>query len=211
MKVHHLTFNDFSENTYILSDDTGECAIIDPGCSNDAERDALDHLIAENGLKPTLLINTHGHIDHIYGLNYVHEKYGLDLYIHQGEKVVIDMAPQIGQMYGIPFEPVNVPMHHIDENEIAKFGSTELEIFFTPGHSPASICFLHRESGQLIAGDVLFQGSIGRTDLPGGDYDTLIGSITDQLLPLDDAVVVYPGHGPETTIGIERASNPFLV
>ncbi len=210
MKIHRLTFNDFSENTYVLADETGECAIVDPGCSNDVERIQLNRLIAEYALKPTLLINTHGHIDHIYGINYVHEKYELDLYIHQGEKVVIDMAPQIGQMYGIPFEPVNVPMHHIDENDTVRFGSTELEMFFTPGHSPASLCFYHKASGQLIAGDVLFQGSIGRTDLPGGDYDTLIGSITDHLLPLDDAVVVYPGHGPETTIGIERVSNPFL-
>jgi len=211
MKVHRLTFNDFSENTYILSDDTKECAIIDPGCSNDVERHQLDSYISEQGLMPTILINTHGHIDHIYGLNYVHEKYGLDLHIHQGEKVVIDMAPQIGQMYGIPFEPVSVPMHHVDETMKVSFGQVELEIYFTPGHSPASVCFFHRESNQLIAGDVLFQGSIGRTDLPGGDYDTLIGSIVDNLFPLGDEVIVYPGHGPETTIGAERASNPFLV
>lgn len=211
MKIHRFTFNEFEENTYILYDDTGECAIIDPGCSNESERNQLDAYISAQSLQPTLLINTHGHIDHIYGLNHVHEKYTLDLHIHQGEKVVIDMAPQIGQMYGIPFEPVDVPMHHIDENDMAKFGNTELEIFFTPGHSPASICFFHRESAQLIAGDVLFQGSIGRTDLPGGDYDTLIGSIVDNLLQLGDQVIVYPGHGPETTIGAERRSNPFLV
>ncbi len=211
MKIHRFTFNEFEENTYILYDETGECAIIDPGCSNEQERNQLDAYISAEGLQPTLLINTHGHIDHIYGLNHVHEKYTLDLHIHQGEKVVIDMAPQIGQMYGIPFEPVDVPMHHIDENDRAKFGNTELEIFFTPGHSPASICFFHRESAQLIAGDVLFQGSIGRTDLPGGDYDTLIGSIVDNLLQLGDEVIVYPGHGPETTIGAERRSNPFLV
>jgi len=211
MKIHRLTFNDFAENTYILSDDTGECAIIDPGCSNDIERSQLDAYISAEGLKPTLLINTHGHIDHIYGLNHVHEKYGLDLHIHRGEKVVIDMAPQIGQMYGIPFEPISIPMSHIDETMKVAFGQVELEIFFTPGHSPASVCFFHRESKQLIAGDVLFQGSIGRTDLPGGDYDTLIGSIVDNLFPLGDAVVVYPGHGPETSIGAERASNPFLV
>jgi hydroxyacylglutathione hydrolase len=210
MNVHRLTFNDFAENTYILSDDTGECVIVDPGCSNDAERHQLDTFIANNHLSPSILINTHGHIDHIYGLNYVHEKYGLDLHIHQGEKVVIDMAPQIGQMYGIPFDKVDIPMHHIDENSTVKFGATLLEIFFTPGHSPASVCFFHRESGQLIVGDVLFQGSIGRTDLPGGDYDTLIGSIVDNLFSLSDEVLVYPGHGPETTIGVERASNPFL-
>jgi len=211
MKIHRFTFNEFEENTYILYDETGECAIIDPGCSNEQERNQLDAYISAEGLQPTLLINTHGHIDHIYGLNHVHEKYTLDLHIHQGEKVVIDMAPQIGQMYGIPFEPVDVPMHHIDENDMAKFGNTELEIFFTPGHSPASICFFHRESAQLIAGDVLFQGSIGRTDLPGGDYDTLIGSIVDNLLQLGDQVIVYPGYGPETTIGAERRSKPFLV
>lgn len=211
MKVHCLTFNGFAENTYILSDDTGKCAIVDPGCYGKNEEKQLDAFIANNNLTPEILINTHGHIDHVFGLNHVYDTYGLELYIHAGEKVVVDMAVQVGEMYGVPLDPIRVPMHFIDENDTVKFGNTELEILFTPGHSPASICFYHRESGQIIAGDVLFQGSIGRTDLPGGDYDTLIGSITDQLLTLDDNVFVYPGHGPATTIEVERKSNPFLI
>lgn len=210
MKVHYLTFNPFAENTFILEDQTGVCAVIDPGCSNQSERNQLDKLIADLNLKPVLLANTHAHVDHVYGINHVATKYNLSLHIHRGEERLLDLAPDIGLMYGVSLDPIDVARIFVDEGEKLEFGSTVLEILLTPGHSPASICLYHRESGQLIAGDVLFQGSIGRTDLPGGDYDTLIGSITDKLLPLGDEVTVYPGHGPKTTIGVERRTNPFL-
>ena len=211
MHVETMTFNGFAENTFVLSDESGECAIVDPGCSNAVERDKLDSYIADKGLKPVLLINTHAHIDHVLGINHVSKTYNLDLHIHKGEIPWLDKATEIGQMYGMPIEPIDVTVHEIDEGDMVSFGTTNLEIYFTPGHSPASVCFFHRESKQLIAGDVLFQGSIGRTDLPGGDYDTLIGSITDKLFPLGDDVIVYPGHGPLTTIEVERRTNPFLI
>ena len=211
MKVDCLTFNDFAENTYILSDDSGECAIVDPGCMTHSEQAQLDDHIKSNGLKPVLLINTHAHLDHVFGVNYVSQKYHLDLHLHQGEIQLLDAGPQIAKMYGLELEPNKAKVITIDEGDVVSFGNTSLEILLTPGHSPASVCFFHRETKQLIAGDVLFQGSIGRTDLPGGDYDTLIDSITDKLFPLGDDVFVYPGHGPATTIEVERKSNPFLI
>jgi len=211
MEVQSLTFNDFSENTYILYDDSKSCAIVDPGCSNATEEKQLTDFIEAKGLKPVLLINTHAHIDHVFGIDFVHRKWGLKLHIHRGEQPLIDMLPQISKMYGLNVGAIEAPVEHIEEGDMITFGNTSLEIYFTPGHSPASVCFFERKSKQLIAGDVLFQGSIGRTDLPGGDYDTLIGSITDQLFPLGDDVIVYPGHGPATTIEVERRSNPFLI
>lgn len=210
MKVTCLTFNEFAENTYILHDDTGECVIVDPGCNSPAEEVELDSAIDKLSLKPVRLINTHCHIDHVFGINYVRQKYELQLEIHEGEQALLGYAQQIGQMYGMPVEPIAPAEKFLTEDDIVEFGETHLEILFTPGHSPASICFLDRAGKQVIAGDVLFQGSIGRTDLPGGDYDTLIGSIVDKLLVLDDDVIVFPGHGPSTTIGFERAMNPFL-
>ena len=211
MEVKSLTFNAFSENTYILYDETKECAIVDPGCSNVTEERALVDFIEKNGLKPTLLINTHAHIDHVFGIDFVNRKWGLKLHIHRGEQPLIDMLPQISQMYGLAMSPIEAPTTYIDEGDIVTFGNTVLDILLTPGHSPASVCFFEPKSKQVIAGDVLFEGSIGRTDLPGGDYDTLIGSITDKLFPLGDDVIVYPGHGPATTIEVERKTNPFLI
>ena len=209
MKVTTLTFNPFEENTYILSDDTGECMIIDPGCSSAREEQILSDAIKDQGLKPVMLVNTHAHIDHVFGIDYVHKTYGLDLHLHEGELTTLKLTPQIGAMYGIAAEPVNAPVKFIAEGDVLSFGETRLEILLTPGHSPASICLYHRESQQLIAGDVLFQRSIGRTDLPGGDYDILIGSITDKLFPLGDEVTVYPGHGQPPQLARNVDSIPF--
>jgi glyoxylase-like metal-dependent hydrolase (beta-lactamase superfamily II) len=184
---------------------------VDPGCVSAAEQGQLDDHLSSQGLKPVMLINTHAHLDHVFGVNYVSEKYNLDLHLHDGERPLLEAGPQIAKMYGLALEANRAPVVSIDEGQTLTFGNTTLEILLTPGHSPASVCFYHRESRQLIAGDVLFQGSIGRTDLPGGDYDTLIGSITDKLFPLGDDVFVYPGHGPATTIEVERRTNPFLI
>lgn len=210
MKIASLTFNEFAENTYVLYDDSGQNIIIDPGCNTSQEEARLDALIADLKLNPVRLINTHCHLDHIFGINHVKNKYGLELEIHRGEQPLLGYAVQIARMYGMSLDPIDPAERFLDEGDEVTFGSTRLEVLFTPGHSPASICLYDPESKQLIAGDVLFQGSIGRTDLPGGDYDTLIGSIADKLLVLDDDVVVFPGHGPTTTIGTERKTNPFL-
>ena len=154
---------------------------------------------------------THCHIDHVLGNAFVARKYHLSLEAHEGEAVVLNNMQQVANMYGIPYSPSPSIEVHLDESKSLKFGQTELQILFTPGHSPASISFFHAPTEQLIAGDVLFRGSIGRTDLPGGDYDTLIASIKIKFFPLGDDVHVFCGHGPTTTVGMERRTNPFLI
>ncbi len=210
MNIASFTFNDFSENTYVLSDDSGQCCIIDPGCNTPDEESQLIDYIESNNLTPVKLVNTHCHIDHVLGNKFIAEKYSLPLISHKGEQIVLDNMENVARMYGIAYKPSPNIAEYLDEGDVLKFGNTELEVLYTPGHSPASISFYHRSSNQLIAGDVLFQGSIGRTDLPGGDHATLIASITDKLLPLGDDVKVYCGHGPSTTIGAEKKHNPFL-
>ncbi|MBT8218720.1 MAG: MBL fold metallo-hydrolase [Bacteroidia bacterium] len=210
MNVISLTFNEFQENTYILYDETSECVIIDPGCSNAREEKILSETIEKHQLRPVRLINTHCHIDHIYGNQYIAEKYDLPLESHRGEIPVLEAAPQIAMMYGLKANPSPPITKFLDEGDQLTFGNTTLDVLFTPGHSPASISFYNAADKILISGDVLFQGSIGRTDLPGGNYDLLINNIKTKLLTLPDDVVVYSGHGPSTSIGFERKNNPFL-
>lgn len=206
-----LTFNPFQENTYIVHDETKECIIFDPGCYTEAEREALAKFISDNELKPVRLINTHCHLDHIFGNRFVADKYSLELEGHKGEVPVLEAVPQVSMMYGIAMPDQSPPMtKFIEEGDVIKFGNTELKTLFTPGHSPASISFYCEKDKFLIAGDVLFYGSIGRTDLPGGDFNTLIKSIREQFFVLPDDVAVWPGHGPSTTVGHEKVSNPFL-
>ncbi len=196
----------------MIYDETKACVIIDPGCYNVSERRELEERVSELGLQPVRLLNTHCHIDHVLGNAFVANRYDLPLEIHEREIPVLDSLPQTAMYFGVPLEePSPAPGRFIETGEVITFGQTRLEVLFTPGHSPGSISFYCREDNFLIAGDVLFQGSIGRTDLPGGDYDILINSIKTQLLTLEDGIKVYPGHGPATTIGAERRSNPFLV
>ena len=210
MEVAEFTFGPFMEHTFILYDETKECIIIDPGCSNASEEEMLSTFIELNALKPTRLVNTHCHIDHVLGNKFVADKYGLELASHKGEIPVLEMQPQVSMMYGIPYNPSPTITQFLDEGDTLEFGNTKLEVFFTPGHSPASISFLHRDELILIGGDVLFLGSIGRTDLPGGDFDTLAKSIRTKFYVLPDETVVYCGHGPSTTIGQEKRTNPFV-
>jgi glyoxylase-like metal-dependent hydrolase (beta-lactamase superfamily II) len=209
--IAKLTFNPFQENTYVLYDETGECAIIDPGCYEPHEKIELADFISQHQLRPVRLLNTHCHIDHVFGNKFVSETYGLQLEIHRGELPVLEAVPQVSAFYGIPMgDPSPMPGRFIEEGEIISFGNTQLKALYTPGHSPASLSFYCEKGGFVIAGDVLFKESIGRTDLPGGDFDTLIKSIRKQLLPLGDETNVHPGHGLSTTIGYERKFNPFL-
>lgn len=209
--VVSLTFNPFQENTYIVFDQTKACVIFDPGCSDASEQARLVQELEKRSLRPVRLINTHCHIDHVFGNSFISRKYGLGLEIHSGELPVLEATPQVAALYGIPYpDPSPRPKRYIEEGEIIEFGQTRMEAILTPGHSPASLSFYCEEDDFLIAGDVLFYGSIGRTDLPGGDYDTLIQSIKTKLLPLGDEVRVYPGHMQPTTIGYEKAHNPFL-
>lgn len=208
--VQSFTFNPFQENTYLLINAQNECIIIDPGCYFENERKELLQFITGKKLLPVRLLNTHCHLDHIFGNKLVNREYGLHPEIHRMEQPVLDRSPQAGILYNLPFEPSPQPVNYLSAGDNIQWGEDELEVLFTPGHSPGSISFYCKQDSWVIAGDVLFYQSIGRTDLPGGDHDTLIHSIKDQLLPLGDAVKVYPGHGPVTTIGQERENNPFI-
>ena len=210
MEVAVFTFNEFSENTYLLYDATKSCIIVDPGCNTREEQQLFVDFIETNGLKPVKLVNTHCHIDHVLGNRFVLEKYGLELHAHRQEIPVLAAADISSKIYQINYDPSPEIASFLEQGTFIEFGETKLEILFTPGHSPGSVSFYHKETKQLIGGDVLFQGSIGRTDLPGGDFDTLIASIKNQLFPLGEDVVVYSGHGPSTTIGSEQKLNPFL-
>lgn len=208
--VASFAFNPFQENTYVLYDETKECIIIDPGCYTENERKQLKAFIQNRELKPVSLINTHCHLDHICGNAFVAEEYNLELEAHQGEKVVLDASVDHGRMYGFVFEPSPNIKKYLDENDQIKFGNSSLDILFTPGHSPASISFYGKEDGFVIAGDVLFFMSIGRTDLPGGHHETLLTSIREKLFTLPDETIVYNGHGQKTSVGFEKKNNPFF-
>ena len=208
--IHYFTFNPFQENTYVLYDETKECVIIDPGCYDESERKKLVSFIEDKKLKPVKLLNTHGHIDHMIGNKFIAEKYSIGLEMHKLDLSMLNRAVQTAAMYGVNIEPSPEPSKFIDEKDTITFGNTSLSVFFTPGHSPGSICFYNKEDKFVIGGDVLFQNSIGRTDLPGGDFNTLLNSIRTKFFVLDDAVKVYSGHGPVTTIGFEKQYNPFL-
>ena len=209
--VVSFTFNPFQENTYVVYDETGECVIFDPGCYDAAEKEELRTYLTGHGLTPVRLINTHCHIDHVFGNRFVAETYDLPLEIHRGEIPVLESLPQTAAFFGIRLpEPSPSAGKFIEDGDWVEFGTTRLQAILTPGHSPASLSFYCEKDRFVIAGDVLFLQSIGRTDLPGGDFDTLIRSITERLFPLGDDVRVYPGHGPATSIGYEKIHNPFV-
>ncbi|GAB2792134.1 glyoxylase-like metal-dependent hydrolase (beta-lactamase superfamily II) [Hymenobacter luteus] len=210
MTVSGFTFNAFSENTYLLHDATGQCVVIDPGCYERAEQEALRRFIEQQGLRVVLLLNTHCHIDHVLGNQFILGTYQVPFLIHEADLATLRAVPAYAPSYGfaryVPAEPTGF----LTPGEPVRFGNTELAVHFAPGHAPGHVVFYHASSSTVIGGDVLFQGSIGRTDLPGGDHATLISSIKTELFTLPDDTVVYPGHGPATTVGQERRTNPFL-
>ena len=211
VKVKKFVFNPFMENTYILFDETKECVIIDPGCYSEQEEKMIEDFIQENELKPVKLLHTHSHLDHVFGSGYLAEKYDLDLWIHKDDENTLKAFELTAGMYGIPFRSTPPDEYHFyDLNNGIGFGNTHLEIRFVPGHAPGHVVFISNDANFVINGDCLFDGSIGRTDLPGGDHETLIISIHEQLFSLKDEYVVYCGHGDETTIGKEKMTNPFL-
>ena len=210
-QVQAFANNPFFENTYILYDDTGECAIIDPGMDTATEQNIVVNFIRANNLKPVLLLNTHCHIDHVLGNKFIFDMYGLKPKFHQGEQEQLDSVVAYAPAMDIRYDVSPMPDHYLPETGKVNFGKTELELIFAPGHSPAHLCFHDVKSDYVIGGDVLFKGSIGRTDLPGGNFDMLIKNIEEKLFTLPDATVVYPGHGPETNIGYEKQFNPFFM
>ena len=210
IQIKAFTFSPISENTYVLYNNEGKATIIDPGCYYPAEEEMLKNFLTDNGLTPVYLLNTHCHLDHVFGNKWVHETYGLELHIHPNEEAMLVLAPVSGERWGLPFQNYTGPLHFLNGGDTVFLGDTEIQVILAPGHSPGSICFYMPAQGDLIGGDVLFRGSIGRTDLPGGDAETLLSSIREKLWVLPDETVVYSGHGIKTTIGYEKRNNPFL-
>ena len=211
MKIKSFAFNPFQENTFVVYDETKECIIIDPGCYTEKERTELRRFITSEELKPVKLINTHCHIDHVLGNKFVSELWDLELYMHIEDLPLLENAGNIGKMYGLEdYEVSPYPKHFLAQDDTLTFGESSFKILFTPGHAPGHICLYSKENNLLIAGDVIFQRSIGRTDLPGGDHGTLINSIITQLFPLPNETQVFCGHGPATNLGYEKEHNPFL-
>jgi hydroxyacylglutathione hydrolase len=209
MIVKSFTFNPFQTNCFILHD-SDEAAIIDPACMEAAEVAAVNDYIKRQGLEVRHLLLTHAHIDHIFGCASLSETYGMPFAMHRADLPFIDRSEEQARMFGIDLERPRKPETFLDEGDEIKIGSTTLSLLHVPGHSPGSIAFVDSVGRQVIAGDVLFSGSIGRTDLPGGSLPQLMESIYQKLVPLGDDFRVHCGHGPSTTIGQERRSNPFL-
>ncbi len=210
LKIKSFEFSPIQENTYILYNEFNDCIIIDPGCYYDDEKDELLQYINKMGLTPRMLLNTHCHLDHVFGNKFIAEKFGLTLHIHENEKPVLAFAPASGLMYNLPFDNYAGDFIFLNDNETIKLGNNEIKVLLTPGHSPGSLGFYCEKEQFVISGDALFYRSIGRTDLPLGDHDTLIKSIREKLFTLPGETIVYSGHGPATTIGDEKTENPFF-
>lgn len=212
MKVSRFVFNMFGVNTYVVWDpESSEAAIIDPGMIDDQERRALDGFIESRKLKVTQLINTHSHLDHIFGNTYIKEKYGLEIKANPADAFLAETLPEQASRFGMRMslrpQGIDVELH---DGDTIFLGKERMEVIGVPGHSPGGIALYCPESNFVITGDTLFPGSMGRTDLPGGDYATLADAIRRKLLTLPESTVVLSGHGVETTIGNEKKSNPFL-
>jgi len=212
MKIKKFTFNSFMENTYVVWDEQScEAAVIDPGMNDEPEESEIASFIKENSLDIKYLINTHCHIDHILGCRFVKEKYNPIYYIPEKDLPLYNSAEQQAEMFDITMDKLPKIDKYLTEDRNIYLGDQEIQCLFTPGHSPGEFCLLVKESKFCITGDVLFRESIGRTDLYGGNYNTLIDSIKTKLFILPDEIVIYPGHGDESTIGYEKLHNPFLV
>uniref|UniRef100_UPI003FEFEC96 MBL fold metallo-hydrolase n=1 Tax=Alistipes shahii TaxID=328814 RepID=UPI003FEFEC96 len=211
MKIACLPFNPIQENTYVLWDETNECVVIDAGNSSPREDAALDNFIAEHGLKPVLAANTHGHFDHTLGVEHLKQRYGIPFALSSKDTFLLENAATSGSIFGVKVGAMPTVERDLDGEQEIRFGKTTLRVLRTPGHTPGHVAFFDEGSKSLFTGDTLFRESIGRTDLPGGDYSWIMRSIFDVLVPLGDEVHVYPGHGPESTIGHEVLYNPFIV
>jgi hydroxyacylglutathione hydrolase len=209
-KVNRFVFNSFGVNTYVLTDNTGKCLIVDPACQSKQEENELAAFLTDNNIQPTGMVNTHFHIDHIIGNTFICNTFNLRPQCHKGSKMFWETAVEFGSVFGIKVENLIIPSNFIEEGDSIVFGDSSVQVLYTPGHADGSVCLVNHAERYVIAGDVLFRDSIGRTDLPTGNFDVLYQSITSKLFTLPDDYVVYPGHGPETTIGYEKRNNPFL-
>lgn len=208
--VMSFTFSPIAENTYVLYNETGDCIIIDPGCYFGNERRELLDYISENGLRPKYLLNTHCHLDHVFGNKFIHDTWQLEPCIHTDEQLVLENASMAGLQWGMPFDNYTGPLHFLRAEDLIRLGNDVLIVIYMPGHSPGHVGFYCKEQNFVIGGDVLFKLNVGRTDLPGGDFGTLMNSIRTQLFILPAETIVYSGHGEPTTIGFEKLHNPYL-
>lgn len=210
IQIDTIVFNSFQVNTYLVWDETGECLVVDPAFYTREEQETFDAFLAGKQLKLTGQVNTHCHIDHLLGVQYIKSQYDSPFSAHKEEASLVTNAPLMGDMFGLIFEPLSGIDRIIKDHDIIKIGNHSLQSIHVPGHSIGSLSYYSPEGGFVITGDALFEGGIGRTDLPGGDYDQLIQSIKTRLLVLPPETIVYPGHGPSSTIGKEIGENPFL-
>ena len=208
--VKVLPFSPIRENTYVLYNAVKEAIIVDPGCNGREEEQELRQFIENEGLIPKLLLNTHCHLDHVFGMKFVAGNWNLIPHIHRLEKAVLDYAPVAGLMWNLPFDQYSGELNYLEDGDITGLETDPLNVFFTPGHSPGSISFYDSSGGFLVSGDVLFRGSVGRTDLPGGNLQTLSRSIIEKIYTLPEETIVYSGHGEPTTVGRERTTNPYV-
>jgi hydroxyacylglutathione hydrolase len=210
-RIKKFVFSPFQENTYVLYSESGKAWVIDPGCYHKEEKNSLSDFISKEGLTVTRLLNTHCHLDHVFGNKFMCDTYNVLPEYHVLDEPTMDLAGVSAKMYGVDgFEDSPRAKNHLREIDKLDLDGNQFEIVFVPGHAPGHIAFINHEQKVIIGGDVLFRGSIGRTDLPGGDLDTLLNSIRNQFFNLAENFTVYSGHGEETTIGYEKTHNPFL-
>jgi glyoxylase-like metal-dependent hydrolase (beta-lactamase superfamily II) len=210
IKLKHFVFNELEVNSFVLNDESGACIIIDPGCKIPVQQQNMKQYIAENNLHPECIMLTHGHFDHVAGLAWAKNEFSCPLLMHKDDLFLVKDAVQHASLFGINLEKPPLPDRFLEEGDHIDLGTDGISILHVPGHSPGSICLYMPFEKLLICGDVLFKGSIGRTDLFGGDYDLLIRGIKEKLMTLPGDTVVWSGHGPSTTIGAEHDTNPFL-
>ncbi|MFI3261677.1 MAG: MBL fold metallo-hydrolase [Rikenellaceae bacterium] len=213
IKIKVFAVNPFREVTYVVSDESSkECVIIDAAASEVKERERIENYISKNELSVKLLINTHCHIDHILAINYFKNKYGVEFAASESETLIVESAEASARMYGLPTDDDFVPTidKFLNDEDIITFGESSLKVIATPGHTIGGVSFYHEETKTLFTGDTLFKGTIGRTDLPTGDYDVLMGSILYKILPLGGETTIYPGHGDHSSLAQEAMHNPFV-
>lgn len=211
LHIQKFTFNPFQENSYVVSAPDKSAVIIDPGCLTTTEKEELSAYISKNELHVKALLSTHCHIDHVLGNTYVLRKYPVDYYIHKLDLPVLAAAERSAQVYGIEgFEPSPPPTQFLEDKQLLNFGDIELEVIFGPGHAPGHVAFYSSKDAVIISGDILFQGSFGRVDLPGGDIEILKQTVKERFFTLPEETVIYCGHGPNTSIGKEKKSNYIL-
>lgn len=212
IKITSFTFNPFQENTYLLHDETKSAVLIDPGCYNQGEQKELLEFIEDNDLKLDKLLLTHAHIDHVFGNKFIKDQFGLDPLMNEKEVPIYEAAERSAQLYGLAYDgaEVSAAITTLEEGGAVEFGNSSLDILWVPGHAPGHLVFINQKQNFMIGGDVLFKGSIGRTDLPGGDHQSLLKMIREKVFVLDEGMQVYPGHGEPTTVGFEKRNNPFF-